>query len=165
MIKIIYFDMDGVLCDFDKRCNELSCWREDNHRPNWKKMEEIGPDFWGLMEPISVGMELYFKIKKFALDNKIDVGILSAIHLECGVIGKHNWIKSHIEVPSNLVKIVRNGKIKHRLASPENLLIDDNENNVNDFISSGGKAILFDRQKPLNELIDEIIAQFVYYGK
>ncbi len=117
------------------------------------------------MEPISVGMELYFKIKKFALDNKIDVGILSAIHLECGVIGKHNWIKSHIEVPSNLVKIVRNGKIKHRLASPENLLIDDNENNVNDFISSDGKAILFDRQKPLNELIDEVIAQIIYYDK
>ena len=66
-------------------------------------------------------------------------------------------------MPSKLVKIVRNGKMKHRLASPDCLLIDDNENNVNDFISSGGKAILFDKSKPLSELKEKILSQIAYY--
>lgn len=155
-IKTIYFDLDGVLCDFDKRCDELSCWKEDCHRPDWAKMSSIGSEFWSLMEPIPEGMELYNSIKKFADEHNIQVGILSAIHLECGVAGKHCWIKSHLDLPRKLVKIVRMGKIKHILAAPDILLIDDNENNVRDFISAHGNAILFDRNNHniFNDIVD-----------
>ena len=45
-MKTIYFDMDGVLCDFESRCDELECWKPDVHKCNWNKMKEIGPSFW-----------------------------------------------------------------------------------------------------------------------
>lgn len=159
-IKKIYFDMDGVLCDFDKRCDELSCWREDNHRPDWTKMSKIGSEFWSLMEPIPEGMELYNSIKKFADEHNIQVGILSAIHLECGVAGKHSWIKHYLDLPSNLVNIVSNGKMKYILASPDILLIDDNENNVRDFISAHGNAILFDRNN--HNIFNDIVENYEF---
>lgn len=159
-IKKIYFDMDGVLCDFDKRCDELSCWREHNHRPDWTKMSKIGSEFWSLMEPIPEGMELYNSIKKFADEHNIQVGILSAIHLECGVTGKHSWIKHYLDLPSNLVNIVSNGKMKYILASPDILLIDDNENNVRDFISSHGNAIIFDRNN--HNIFNDIVENYEF---
>ena len=55
----IYFDMDGVLCDFEARCDELDCWKPDIHKCNWKKMEENRQFFLGRYESDSTRIRPY----------------------------------------------------------------------------------------------------------
>ena len=51
MIKI-YFDMDGVLADFDKKIEEVKGRNKKTGKPNWFKLKAIGPSFWADMEVI-----------------------------------------------------------------------------------------------------------------
>lgn len=155
----IYFDMDGVLCDFDKRCNELDCWRQDNHRPNWKKMKDIGPTFWSGMDKIQTGLDLLELICKWVETHPgFQVGILSAIHLFEGKIGKRAWLKKYCPQidPENVI-IINNGNFKYELATTNSCLVDDKLSNVENYISAGGKGIHFDKTKTIHELFNAIM--------
>ena len=143
----ILLDMDGVLCDFDQRCDELNCWREDIHKCNWKKMEEIGESFWTDMKPLDEGMLLFNYLIQYCEKNGHELGILSAVHLPCGKRGKRKWLTKNglaqfMKYPN--IKIINNGNQKYKLAEPDMLLIDDKAENCEKFIEAGGKAIRFD---------------------
>lgn len=156
---IIYFDMDGVLCNFEKRCSEFNAWREDIHKCNWDLLDKIGPKFWAEMESIPQGMELLSLVESFAKINKdIQVGIFSAVHLLKGKIGKKQWIKSNTNISPDLVKLINNGNQKYKQASPDSILIDDKPENVSKYIEAGGHAVLFDPNKPVDELFYEIVS-------
>lgn len=143
----IMLDMDGVLCNFDKRCDELQCWKEDVHKCNWKKMEEIGDIFWSDMEPLEEGIKLFNYLIEYCKKNGHELGILSAVHLPCGKRGKRKWLTKNgiaqFIKPENII-IINNGNMKYRLAHTEMVLIDDKIQNCLDFIDGGGKAIRFD---------------------
>lgn len=155
----IYFDMDGVLCDFDKRCDELQCWRQDIHKPNWKKMKDIGPTFWSGMDKIQNGLDLLkLTFKWVEAHPGFQVGIFSAVHLIEGKIGKRTWLKSYCPSinPENII-IINNGNFKHELATPNSCLIDDKPANVQNYITAGGKSLLFDRTVPSKTLFKNLI--------
>ena len=157
---IIYFDMDGVLCDFDKRCDELDCWRQDIHKCDWKKMKEIGPKFWSEMDPITEGLALLKKVVEWAdTRDDIKIGIFSAVHLFEGKIGKRSWLKKYAPfIPNELIKIINNGNFKYKEASADSLLIDDKESNVENYISSGGHGVHFSRAKSIDSMFNEIVS-------
>lgn len=156
---IIYFDMDGVLCNFEKRCDEFNAWREDIHKCNWDLLDQIGPKFWAEMESIPQGMELLSLVESFAKINKdIQVGVFSAVHLFKGKIGKKQWLKSNTNISPDLVKLINNGNQKYKQASPDSILIDDKPENVSKYIEAGGHAVLFDPNKSVDDLFKEIVA-------
>ena len=157
---IIYFDMDGVLCDFDKRCDELDCWRQDIHKCDWKKMKEIGPKFWSEMDPIAEGLVLLKKVVEWAdTRNDIQIGIFSAVHLFEGKIGKRSWLKKYAPfIPNELIKIINNGNFKYKEASADSLLIDDKESNVENYINSSGHGVHFSRAKSIDSMFNEIVS-------
>ena len=65
--KIIYFDLDGVMCDFVKmRDLKLS---ENLHMP----FPQVQVEFWTELEPIDGALEAYKRLSK-----NFDVGILTA---------------------------------------------------------------------------------------
>ena len=112
--------MDGVLCDFETRCDELECWRTDVHKCNWNKMKEIGPSFWSEMKPIQKGLMLLKKVKEYTDKNpNVQVGIFSAVHLWEGKSGKKAWLKKYAPfISKDLIKIISNGNFKHKEATP-----------------------------------------------
>lgn len=139
---IIYFDMDGVLADFDKQADKMDIWKPENHKPDWKKAEEIGTKFWADMEPIQEGMDLVAAVEKAGYE----IGIFSAIHLECGKKGKREWLAKHLpQIPKKNIIIVRRGNMKHKFAVKDSMLIDDKLENVQNYIAVGEKALQFNR--------------------
>lgn len=159
-MKTIYFDMDGVLCDFESRCDELECWKPDVHKCNWNKMKEIGPSFWSEMKPIQKGLMLLKKVKEYADKNPgIEIGIFSAVHLWEGKNGKKAWLKKYVPfIPKELIKIINNGNFKHQEATPDSILIDDKEKNVENYRNAGGHSVLFSQDKSIDEMFDEIVS-------
>ena len=80
MIKI-YFDMDGVLADFDKKIEEVKGRNKKTGKPNWFKLKAIGPKFWADMEVIPYGQVLYNRLNSYAKEVKnvgidIEIGIM-----------------------------------------------------------------------------------------
>lgn len=148
MIKI-YFDMDGVLADFDKKIEEVNGRNKKTGKPNWFKLKAIGPSFWADMEVIPYGQILYNKINGFAKDAKdldidIEIGIMSAIYLQEGKDGKREFLKKHFpEIKEDMIKIINKGSMKFKEADSQSILIDDNEDNVKQWNEAGGKAFLF----------------------
>ena len=156
----IYFDMDGVLCDFESRCDDLECWKPDVHKCNWNKMKEIGPSFWSDMKPIERGLILLDMVKDYADKHpNVQVGIFSAVHLWEGKSGKKAWLKKYAPfIPKELIKIINNGNFKYKEATPDSLLVDDKAKNVENYINAGGHAVLFAPDKYIDEIFEEIVS-------
>lgn len=149
--------MDGVLCDFDKRCDEYNAWKPENHKPDWNKLQDIGPSFWSDMEKIPGGMKLLEKVQQFANEHpSIKVGIFSAVHLKEGKEGKRIWLKKNTTIKDNII-LINNGNFKHKYAQPNSILIDDKLANVNNYIESGNQAVLFNRNLSTDELFTQVL--------
>ena len=153
---IVYFDMDGVLCNFDARCDEFNAWREDIHKCNWTLLDKIGPKFWSEMTPISKGMDLLHIVQSLSKSFNFNVGILSAVHLLNGKIGKKQWLKQNTTISPEFIKIINNSHQKYKLATPDSILIDDKQENVEAFIKAGGKALLFDNSRYVEDLYKDL---------
>lgn len=150
---VIYFDMDGVLCDFDKQADKHNIWKPENHKPDWKKTQEIGESFWSEMEPIPEGLNLLKEVEKAGYE----IGIFSAIHLDCGKKGKRDWLSKYLpQIPKKNIIIVRSGSMKHKFAKKNSMLIDDKSSNVDNYISVGEKGLLFTKNTTLSDVLDAL---------
>lgn len=159
MIEIIYLDMDGVLCDFDTHVDANNL-RKETGRCNWKKAGEIGSTFWSEMPWMYDGKNFYKEVVKFAKENSIKLGILSAIFMECGKRGKREWImKNCPDISLENVLICDKGMFKYELGMPNSVLIDDKYENCDLYKQAGYEAILYtgceDTMKALKELIEK----------
>jgi FMN phosphatase YigB (HAD superfamily) len=144
MIKKIYLDMDGVLCDFEKRYFDLfdetpgETRDKKNFNPNWKSFVK-GENFASL-DWYPGGKELLEFIRTYP----VEVEILSSsggdkFHGEV-TVQKLNWMKKHgIRYKANIVPGRRH---KKDYAQPNTILIDDTEDNIHDFNAAGGHGIL-----------------------
>jgi len=149
-IKRIYLDMDGVLCDFEKKYQDFfGCPSKDErgHTKDFYKRWKvfIENDCFQFLDWYP-GAErlLEFINNEFVWPNFGQVCILSSS-------GGHEY---HIKVKSQKLKwlqdhglwyhpfIVGGKKLKQTYASKDMLLIDDAKENVVQFIEAGGHAIL-----------------------
>ncbi len=139
----IYCDMDGVLVDFNKGYYELTGvdleGRHLNDTNFWDPINEAGYDFWINLKWMSDGRKLWSHIEKFNPE------LLSAPSRQPDSrIAKHDWVKR--ELPG-VHLILRSAKNKKEFASPTSILIDDREDNINDWIGAGGIGILHKNAK------------------
>ncbi len=140
----IYFDLDGVLTNFVKKCEEEKCFKEDN-RPDWKKIKSLGTRFWTEMEWMPGAKELYEKVSSFAKDTGWKIEVLSAVYKVPpeGKEGKIEWCRKNLGLSKTKINIVPNREDKLSYANPESILIDDRVEIVNGFTYAGGTGILF----------------------
>ena len=148
--------MDGVLVDFNKGYFKLTGYKLDGvHRTDerfWDPINEAGYDFWINLKWMSDGRKLWSYIEKFNPE------LLSAPSRQPDSrIAKHDWVKR--ELPGVHLTL-RSAKNKKEFASPTSILIDDREDNINDWIGAGGIGILHksakDTIRQLKDLNDEI---------
>jgi len=149
---IIYCDMDGVLCDFERqwaRVNKLpfSKFQTLNMHDRWEKVRQHG-GFWPTMPWKGDGRTLWNYIKKH------DVRILSAYSQSdpnC-LPGKIKWLSKNVSLPRSKQHIVMRSQ-KQLYAKKNTILIDDYAKNIREFKAKGGEGI---RHKTASQTISEL---------
>jgi len=134
----IYCDMDGVLADFESGYEKLTgvdlkgeFQKGDNF---WDPISKAGVGFWAGLKWMPDGQELWDYLKPYKPD------LLSAPSREdSSRIGKHVWVKH--KIPGTKL-ILRYAKQKQELATPESILIDDRQVNIDQWEAAGGIGIL-----------------------
>jgi hypothetical protein len=141
---IIYLDMDGVLCDFDKRYISLfnetphETREKKNFNPNWKEFV-LGKNFETL-EWFPGGQDLL----QYVTDLNLPIEILSSSGGEkfhnLVFAQKIKWLSDHdINFKTNIVPGRRH---KKNYAHEKAILIDDTPDVIEDFNNAGGNGIL-----------------------
>ena len=138
----IYCDMDGVLTDFDGRFEQYGNMSPKEYEKGfgtdkfWDLIDKkVGIKFWSNMPWLKDGKILWDYISKH---NPI---ILSAPSQHYNYKkGKKQWVEKNL---SNHAEIILTQKEnKKNYADKSNILIDDNELNINEWIQAGGIGIL-----------------------
>ena len=143
-MKKIYLDMDGVLCDFDKRFHELFDHPPNEvkgtftHSTHWK--EFVTGDHFATLDWYPGAKELLQYLNQF----NIPIEILSSSggeeYYEIIAEQKTRWLRNNgIDFAVN---IVPGKRYKRDFADPYHVLIDDTERNIIEFIEAGGFAVL-----------------------
>lgn len=153
---MIFFDLDGVLADFNKAASKRLVaagyppttnpyWTESNDDLFW---EIIKPNFsfWVNIEPISGGIQLWNTINLKGLTPSILSAYSSKQTAEC-VSAKRCWLQFHLNLsdPSRINLVKRSQKKDFaKTNGTSNVLIDDFEKNCQEFRNAGGIAVRFE---------------------
>ena len=137
----IYCDMDGVLCDFDKRFMEFSndippgkYESKFGKKAFWKLISEKGVGYWVGIPWMLDGKQLWNYIKPY------NPSLLSAPSMEeSSRLGKRLWVRNNI--PGTKL-ILRSAEQKQEFANPNAILIDDRPSNIEQWRAKGGIGIL-----------------------
>jgi len=137
----IYCDMDGVLCDFDKRFMEFSNGIPPSQYENefgkkafWELISKKGVGFWVGIPWMPDGKQLWNYIKPH------NPSLLSApSREESSRLGKRLWVRNNI--PGTKL-ILRQAEQKQEFASPNAILIDDRTSNIQQWRDKGGIGIM-----------------------
>lgn len=141
MIDTIFLDVDGVIADFRKQCENHSCIK--GNVVDWEVIKSIGSKFWEDIEWTSEGKGFFNWLKKICAQEDIELFILTAVHDQEAKIGRLNWLKKNVGLDKHHLIIVNTGKEKTYYAQANTLLIDDFGKNCDQFIAAGGQAIKF----------------------
>lgn len=150
MIKTVYIDLDGVLCDFLKRFKELYGVEPERDYPSKNKAKEaykqqfkdfIAGDNFATLDPMP-DYDLAMEFLR-GIENDYEIKLLSSTaklkYLDEVARQKHLWLKNHdIHWP---VILVPGKQLKQYYARPDSVLIDDTLSNVIEWRDRDGPAI------------------------
>lgn len=143
MIKTIYLDMDGVLCDFKSAVVDKYIYNPTKNTINWDILKNLGSKFWADLQWIREGQRLYAWLYKFCIEQRITLCVLSSIGFREGKVGKQQWLEKNVTINPMCIYFVDKNSDKIHFAEKNALLIDDYGKNVERFIQAGGQAIKF----------------------
>lgn len=138
---MIFCDMDGVICSFEKQYNNYSKISIEKMKEKygsdsdefWKSVNDAGVEFWSEMPWMSDGKQLWNFIKPH---NPIILS--SPANGEACPKGKKLWIQR--ELGDDVKYILEKNKYKY--SGVNKILIDDSEDKILPWIESGGIGIL-----------------------
>lgn len=147
----IYFDMDGVLADFDRGVGELAGF-EKRHRQGerpeeddlmWEAIRRV-EHFYDRLEPISGSIELcHDLIRRYGERVEILTGIPAPRrNLPTAGDDKIAWVRRLVS-PDMVVNVVYRREKREFCKGSGNILIDDFGVNVAEWAEHGGTGILF----------------------
>jgi len=148
----IFVDLDGVLVDFNRGYYDLTGINiGKTHRSDAKffaPINKAGVKYWNNLKWTSDGKELWEYVKKY------NPKLLSAPTRDhSSIVGKKLW--GQRELPG-VDLILRSASRKKEFASPDSILIDDRQVNINDWINTGGIGILHTSTKNTIKQLKEL---------
>lgn len=160
----IFFDMDGVLADFDRGVREL-CGREPLDQSSctdvetdalWEAVSGV-PHFYAKLLPIG-GMPELVRALYNELGNRCR--ILTGIpkpkrHVENAGKDKEEWIRRFVSAEMQVHVVFREEK-KQYCTGPQDILVDDYDKNIAEWEAGGGTGILFKDVRQTEEAIAKI---------
>ncbi len=155
---VIYFDMDGVLADFDKGTLELlgivpmkqeEATREHNNRL-FGAMRDYH-DFYLYLDPIQANVDLMLELKKKGYHVEILTGVPS-LHRGIDEAGdnKRQWVREYMGEDVIINAVYRADKTNF-CKGKNCILIDDYSANTIAWQKAGGTAILYTDSEKLRE--------------
>jgi len=144
-ITKIYLDMDGVICDFNKKYKELFDIFPSEAEKN-KNFDEFFTSFieqqgFATLDLMPNAIELMDYLRQTGIDVEILSSTASERRKNKIRPQKLKWLKKHqIEFPAILVP---GAHLKRELAIPTAILIDDTPKNITQWEESGGIGILY----------------------
>lgn len=150
-IDKLYFDMDGVLADFDGGVMELcgmTLQRQGDFDPKrdemlWDSVRSV-PHFYDRIKPVPGGIELFMEMRRRYGER---VEILTAVpkphrNIPTAAEDKRNWVRRLIS-PDVVVHTVMREEKRALCKGPSTVLIDDFDKNIDAWREQGGTGILF----------------------
>jgi predicted kinase len=135
----VYCDMDGVIVDFEHGYDRLTGRKAPGVNSTydktdfWGAITKAGKDFWADLEWMEDGKQLWSYIKQY--NPKL---LTAPSREESSRIGKKEWVYKNL--PGTPI-IFKQAKDKKDLAEPNAILIDDREDNIQQWVDAGGIGI------------------------
>jgi len=149
---IIYCDMDGVLCDFERQWARVAGvpftqFAKMSLYDRWEPVRKHG-SFWETIPWKGDGRALWSYIRKH------DVRILSAYSSSDSncLPGKRKWLNKNVSINAAKVHIVTRSQ-KQIYSKKNTILIDDYSKNIREFERRDGKGI---RHRTASQTISEL---------
>ena len=168
----LFFDMDGVLCNFDKKVKDLKIKSTPNvpseklpdnlktDRINfWKKIAEYKSNFWETIEPNEDTVDL---VKFLRYHTKLEINVLSKLpSSDCvhdfSKEGKKKWLDQNFGKDFfDHIYLVDKNKEKY-CTGPNDILIDDRADTCEKWRLVDGWAVEYKNTKQLKSAIEFII--------
>lgn len=135
---VVFFDIDGVLGDFDSHLDAHG-FRGPDGQTLWDKLTL---DWWTGMPAIAGAADFFMAVTQHAETRFLTAPVLSA---EC-FYGKAQWVQSLLPDEGKYALkrlIIASSKDKQYLAGPNRILIDDRQKNIDEWVAAGGIGILY----------------------
>lgn len=157
MIKTVYLDMDGVLVNFRKGVYDVfnEPWEYTTQSTKWNFFEDWNrgitreqvndactASFWDNLEWMYDGRDILRIILDKFIESRIYLLTAPMPNLE-SASGKMMWVNGNL--PIYLKRTIITQAPKYLLAKSDTLLIDDKDENVEEFVKAGGYGILVNR--------------------
>ena len=163
-LNIIYYDMDGVLADFDRGVIELlkiPPVDQANHTAEqddemFAKMKECG-HFYDKLEPLPGAVELFREVyEKYGDRCRILSGIPKPERgIDSAADDKRSWVKRLL--PEGVIVYTVRRAEKQKFAHEKgDILIDDFVRNIREWENSGGTGILCRNAEDLRVRLQEM---------
>jgi len=157
MFQQIFLDMDGIFVDFDAGVRER--YNNDWHPTEWAiPYREFGTTFKEFWDGID--FPGFWRGLPWTEDGKRIRSIIEPMRpiiLTCAVLpyampGKMQWLKKHWPdvIKEKRVIITAGHEAKAAVSGPGKILIDDKNENIDEWNEAGGTGILYPR--PWNKL-------------
>jgi 5'(3')-deoxyribonucleotidase len=149
--------MDGVLVDFRRGVCEI--FRRDDPSTNWAFWEswdgitfanvnaKCNDYFWKYLDWTHEGREIEEAVRCEFDSNNIRL-LTTPMDHPGSWTGKAMWVNRHLSLYNK--RLIVTQVPKHEFAGPDTLLIDDKDQNIEEFRAAGGQGILVPR--PWNKL-------------
>jgi len=162
-IEKIYFDLDGVLADFDGGVYKL-CGKYPVKQSNgddefiWDAMRS-DEHFFANLEPIAGAVEMFNQLRE-KYGNRCEV--LSAIpqpfrNMPGSKEDKIHWCRRWLG-EDVVLNLVYRAEKKNFCKGKEYILVDDYEKNIIEWEEAGGRGLLFKNPEDVMELLENIPA-------
>jgi len=155
MIKTVFLDMDEVLVSFNRGvCNYFNIpYQYENFTKNYKWFPEIGQTyesvsaicntkFWQNLNWMHDGHDILRLVASVFRPEQIYL-LTTPMPNPDSYTGKALWVQRYLSEYSE--RLIVTAIPKSLFAKPDTLLIDDKDENVNEFHEAGGRGLLVPR--------------------
>jgi len=147
---MIYVDMDGVLVDFIGGKEDMGC-TEDFDNLFWSEVKSKGSAWWENLNEIENGDLAHWlkgiEAKWTILSVYPATGSLDAMY------GKRLWLQKHLGQQVAMRAVICHRNSKKDFAGEAQILIDDYEVNIKQWVKAGGIGIL---HESASQTIDQL---------